>query len=76
MCKKFRSMIGGIKDELLREIGFRTLVNALHHVLEWSSRLGVLGLHNTSDYHTTIVVVSLIVIVVPLLSPYCYYCAP
>jgi len=36
----------------------------------------MLGLYNTSDYPITIVVVSLINIIVPLLSPYCYYCAP
>jgi len=32
--------------------------------------------YNTSDYPITIVVVSLINIVVPLLFSYCYYCAP
>src|ERR1700735_4247522 len=37
---------------------------------------GMLGPYNTTDYPITIVVVSLINIVVPLLSPYCYYCAP
>ena len=37
---------------------------------------GMLGSYNTSDYPITIVVVSLINIVVPLLSPYFYYCAP
>jgi len=37
---------------------------------------GMLGPYNTSDSPITIVVVSLIVIGVPLLSPYCYYCAP
>jgi len=36
----------------------------------------LLGSYNTSDSPITIVIVSLIVIVVPLLSPYCYYCAP
>ena len=36
----------------------------------------MLGPYNTSDYPITIVVASLINIVVPLLSPYCYYCAP
>ena len=36
---------------------------------------GKLGPYNTSDSPITIVDVSLIVIVVPLLSPYCYYCA-
>ena len=35
----------------------------------------MLGPYNTSDYPITIVVTSLINIVVPLLSPYCYYCA-
>ena len=35
----------------------------------------VLDPYNTSDYPITIVVASLINIVVPLLSPYCYYCA-
>jgi len=37
---------------------------------------GMLGPYNTSDAPTTIIVVSLINIVVPLLSPYCYYYAP
>jgi len=37
---------------------------------------GMLGPYNTSDSPITIVIVSLIVIVGPLLSPYCYYCAP
>jgi len=32
----------------------------------------MLGPYNTSDYPITIVVVSLINIFVPLLSPYCY----
>jgi len=36
---------------------------------------GMLGPYNTSYYPITIVVVSLINIVVPLLSPYCYYYA-
>ena len=36
----------------------------------------MLGPYNTSDSPITIVVVSLINIVAPLLSPYCYYCAP
>jgi len=36
----------------------------------------MLGPYNASDYPITIVVVSLINIVVPLLSPYYYYCAP
>jgi len=36
---------------------------------------GILGPYNTSDSPITIVIVSLIVIIVPLLSPYCYYCA-
>ena len=36
----------------------------------------VLGPYNTSDYPVTIVVIPLINIVVPLLPPYCYYCAP
>ena len=36
----------------------------------------MLGPYNTSDYPITIVVVPLINIFVPLLSPYCYYCAP
>ena len=36
----------------------------------------MLGPYNTSDSPITIFVVSLIVIVVPLLSPYCYYYAP
>jgi len=36
----------------------------------------MLGPYNTSDSHITIVTVCLIVIIVPLLSPYCYYFAP
>jgi len=36
----------------------------------------MLGPYNTSDYPITIVVVSLINIVEPLLSPYFFYCAP
>ena len=36
----------------------------------------MLGPYNTSDYPITFVIVSLIVIVVTLLSPYCCYCAP
>ena len=32
--------------------------------------------YNTSGYPITIVFISLINIVVPLLSPYCYCCAP
>jgi len=36
----------------------------------------LLGPYDTSDFPITIVIVALIVIVVPLLSPYCYYCAP
>ena len=36
----------------------------------------MLGPYNTSDYPITIVVVPLINIVVPLLSPYCRYYAP
>jgi len=36
----------------------------------------LLGPYNTSDYPITIVVVSLTYIVVPLLSPHCYYYAP
>ena len=36
----------------------------------------MLGPYNTSDYSITVVVVSLINIVVPLLSPYFYYRAP
>ena len=36
----------------------------------------MIGPYNTSDYPITIVVVSLINIVVPLLPPYFYYCAP
>ena len=37
---------------------------------------GMLGPYNTKDYPITIVLISLINIFVPLLSPYCYYCAP
>jgi len=37
---------------------------------------GMLGPYNTSDYPITIVVIPLIYIVVPLLPPYCYFCAP
>ena len=37
---------------------------------------GMLGPYNTSDYPITIVVIPLIYIVVPLLPPYCYLCAP
>lgn len=36
----------------------------------------LLGAYNTSDSPTTIVIVAHIVIVVPLLSLDCYYCAP
>ena len=36
----------------------------------------MLGPYNTSDSPITSVIVALTVIVVPLLSPYCYYCAP
>ena len=36
----------------------------------------VLCPYNTSDSPITIVVLSLVIIVVPILSPYCYYCAP
>ena len=36
----------------------------------------VLGPYNTSDYPITIVVIPLIYIVVPLLPPCCYFCAP
>ena len=36
----------------------------------------MLGPYITSDSPITIVIVALIVIVVPLLSPYCYYCSP
>ena len=36
----------------------------------------MLGSYITSDYPITIVIISLIIIVVPLLSPYCYYFAP
>ena len=36
----------------------------------------LLGPYNTSDSPISIAIVALIVIVVPLLSPYCYYCAP
>jgi len=35
----------------------------------------MLGPYNTSDFPITIVTVALIFIIVPLLSPYCYYCA-
>jgi len=34
----------------------------------------MLGPYNTSDSPITIIIVALIVIVVPLLSPYRYYC--
>jgi len=37
---------------------------------------GLLGPYNTSDYPITIVVIPLIYIVVPLLPPCCYFCAP
>jgi len=36
----------------------------------------MLGPYNTSDYPITILIVQVINIDVPLLSPYCYYCAP
>jgi len=36
----------------------------------------MLGPYNTIDSPITIVIVAHIFIVVPLLSPYCYYCAP
>ena len=36
----------------------------------------MLGPYNTSDYPITIVVIPLIYIVVPLLPPCCYFCAP
>jgi len=36
----------------------------------------MIGPYNISDYPITIVVVPLINIVVPLLPPYFYYCAP
>jgi len=36
----------------------------------------LLGPYNTSDYPITIVVIPLIYIVVPLLPPCCYFCAP
>ena len=36
----------------------------------------LLGPSNTSDYPITIVVIPLIYIVVPLLPPCCYFCAP
>jgi len=46
-------------------------------VLQYNSRgVNMLGPYNTSDYPITIVVIPLINIVVPLLPPYCYYCAP
>jgi len=37
---------------------------------------GMLGPYNTSNSPITLIIVFLIVIFVPLLSPYCYYCAP
>lgn len=46
-------------------------------VLQTKAKLGgLLGPYNTNDYPITIVVVPLINIFVPLLSPYLYYCAP
>ena len=42
----------------------------------WKHIWKLLGPYNTSDYPITIVVIPLINIVVPLLPPYCYYCAP
>jgi len=35
----------------------------------------MLGPYNTSDYPITIIFIPLIYIVVPLLPPYCYFCA-
>ena len=41
-----------------------------------NSQEEVLGPYNTSDYPITIVVIPLIYIVVALLPPCCYFCAP
>jgi len=41
-----------------------------------TSQRNVLGPYNTSDYPINIVFIPLIYIVVPLLPPCCYFCAP
>jgi len=44
--------------------------------LKVKNEVGTLGPYNISDYPITIVVIPLIYIVVPLLPPCCYLCAP
>jgi len=50
-------------------------LSILHHHEE-KEMTKLLGPYNTSDYPITIVVIPLIYIVVPLLPPCCYLCAP
>jgi len=56
------------------DISHKTFDHICDFCMKYSRNL--LGPYNTSDYPITIVVVSLINIFVPLLSPYCYYCEP
>jgi len=76
------------REESQASVGFQAIPRKISTVIrqaagspsvayvEIKSQVGVLGPYNTSDYPITIVVVPLINIVVPLLSPYCYYYAP
>ena len=57
------------------EMNLTISCNALARIIT-PQTINMLGPYNTSEYPVTIAVVSLINIVVPLLSRYCYYCAP
>jgi len=58
--------------------GYENVENDNIRLIKYLSQLGanMLGPYNTSDYPITIVVIPLIYIVVPLLPPCCYFCAP
>lgn len=68
------------KDEDKRE-GELLKMNGKRHLIKSKCRALIIcqiifGPYNTSDYPITIVVIPPIYIVVPLLPPYCYLCAP
>src|ERR1700734_3703916 len=80
---QFRSSLSSERTYLLKipHGRMRILYRSIHNCSSvedntFLKERGMLGPYNTSDYPITIVVVPLINIVVPLLPPYCYYCAP
>jgi len=76
MTKSLMEKKGGTRTLGRDSVAFQNFITNMKLVDMETSNGILLGPHNTIDYPITIVFVPLINIVEPLLSPYCYYCAP